>query len=129
MKPFSEIFKGDIKAPWTQDLTNDLFFWVELNRPWNPKQDIYYERNPHTQKFQALKFDPDFLGKRDRAELPEEDAIGISRDGLKLWRLSSDSKAVLSIDDMAYDSVQNGYQSADGEFYTSREGEVLIGAT
>jgi hypothetical protein len=129
MRPFTEISKADPKAPWIQDLTNDLFFWVELNRPWNPKQDVYYERNPRTSRFQALKFDADFLGKRDRGEIPDEDAIGISADGLKLWRFSSDSKAVLSIEDMAYDNAPMGYQSADGEFYMSQEGVILTSAT
>jgi hypothetical protein len=127
MKPFQNIsFPGDSRHPWVQDPRDKRFFFISLTRAWNPQKDTYYEKNPQTGEFQALVFDPDFLNKRLKGNVIPEDSIGISSDGLTLWRFSLDSTATLEIEKMAFDTAEeSGYITSSGQLYTDKEGRVL----
>lgn len=130
MQPFQNIsFPGDLQHPWAQDSGDKRFFYISLTRAWNPKRDTYYELNPKTGEFQALVFDPDFLSKRSRGGAIPEDSIGISADGLTLWRFSSDSKPALDIEGMKFNTAEeSGYITAAGQLYVDNNGRVLIPA-
>lgn len=102
-KPFADIAAvANPNKPWIQDPADSRFFFIKLKRPWNPTEK-YLEKNPSTGQQQALAFDPSFLNKRQQGTAIAEDAIGMSPDGLTLWRFSSDSAPTLSVNDIGYD--------------------------
>jgi hypothetical protein len=97
--------------PWTQDPTNEKFFFIKLTSAWG-QNSRYYEKNPKTGQPQQLAIDPDFINKRVRGEPIAEDAIGLSADRLTLWRFSSDTTPTMSSYDMEYDETDERFDPA-----------------
>lgn len=106
LKPVSNIaFVANSNKPWVQDPSDLRFFSIKLKHPLNGAVTIS-EKNLRTGKYQVLFFDPDFVAKREAGRIDEitEDAIGLSSDGLVLWRFSTNTAPS---SDVAYDNEQS----------------------
>lgn len=89
---------------WTQTANNPAIFTASLKRPWKANSDRYREKKQNG-TIGVLALDPDFVTKLEAGDIEAiaEDAIGISPDGLTLYRKSVDSVPVRPTTDMDVD--------------------------
>lgn len=89
---------------WTQDPARPSIFTASLKSPWNNNVNRYREKKQNG-TIGTLAFDPDFVTKLQAGNLNAiaEDAVGISADGLTLYRKSADSTPTRPVDDIQFD--------------------------
>ncbi|MGB7439581.1 MAG: hypothetical protein WA919_00805 [Coleofasciculaceae cyanobacterium] len=92
-QPFTDIavVTPGSNKPWRQDPVDQRFFWIKLRQAWNNTL-IILEKNP-SGEYQELPFDADFMVKLKSGRFSDfvEDSIGVSADGMFLWRFSTDT--------------------------------------